>query len=183
MSRRLLETDGLEWVQKGIITPEQRARLLTLYPEEPPAIGLLPLLGSLLIALSALSLVAAYWVRLPEAVRLGLLLGSLAGAYVGAEYFLRRRYESLGIGLVGLGLLLFGASIVLTSRMYQLIGYDLTGLVAWAAAGVALTWVYRSRYLFVLTVAIGGIVQGYNTGQLGAFSYLTAALTAGGLGY
>ncbi|SHL40351.1 DUF2157 domain-containing protein [Hymenobacter psychrotolerans] len=183
MSRKLLETDGLEWVQKGIVTEAQRAQLLALYPEERPAIGLLPLLGSLLILLSALSLVAANWQSLPEAVRLGLLLGSLAGTYAGAEYFLRRQYESLGMGLVGLGLLLFGISIILTSQMYQLIGYDLTGLVAWAVAGVALTWVYRSRFLFILTVAIGGIVQGYNTGQLGAFSYLTAVLTAGGLGY
>jgi len=183
MSQKLLETDGAEWVKKGIISSEQQAQLLALYPEEKPAIGLLPLLGSLLIALSALSLVAANWQDLPELVRLGLLLGSITGSYVAAEYFLRRQYKSLGIGLVGLGLILFGASIILTSQMYQLIGYDLTGLLAWAVAGILLTWLYRSRFLFLLTVIIGGIVQGYNTGQLGVYSYFTAALTAGGLGY
>ncbi|MBC6697387.1 DUF2157 domain-containing protein [Hymenobacter sp. BT190] len=183
MSRRLLETDGRDWVQRGIIAEEQRTKLLALYPAERPPLALLPLLGSLLILLSALSVVAANWQGLPEAVRLALLLGSLAGTYAAAEYFLRRQYESLGMGLVGLALLLFGLSILLTSQMYQLIGYDLSGLVAWAVAGVALTWVYGSRFLFVLTVVIGGLVQGYNTGQLGAFSYLTAGLTAGGLGY
>jgi uncharacterized membrane protein len=85
--------------------------------------------------------------------------------------------------LVCFSLILFGAIIVLTSQMYQLIGYDLTGLLAWAVVGILLTWLYRSQFVFLLTVVIGGIVQGYNTGQLGVFSYFTAALTAGGLGY
>ncbi|WP_426493525.1 DUF2157 domain-containing protein [Hymenobacter sp. 102] len=183
MSRKLLETDGREWVQKGLISEAQREQLLTLYPTEATAVGLLPLLGSLLVGLSALSVVAANWQALPELVRLALLLGSLCGAYAGGEYFRRRGNQDLAMGLVALGLLLFGASIVLTSQLYQLIGYDLTGLLAWAVAGMGLTWLYRSRLLFLMTAVISGIVQGYNTGQLGAFSYLTAVGTALGLGY
>ncbi|UOQ53806.1 DUF2157 domain-containing protein [Hymenobacter cellulosivorans] len=183
MSRTLLETDGPEWVRKGIITAEQHQQLLALYPEDQRAVGLLPLLGSLLLGLSALSIVAANWQGLPEWLRLLLLLGSMGGAYAGGEYFLQRKNESLGIGLIGLGLILFGCGIILTSQMYQLIGYDAPGLLAWALAGTALTYLYRSRTIFVLMAAIGGIVQGYSTGQLGTFSYLTAALTVVGLGY
>ncbi|AHJ99569.1 DUF2157 domain-containing protein [Hymenobacter swuensis] len=183
MSRKLLETDGSDWVQRGIITEQQREQLLALYPTDTAAVGLLPLLGSLLMGLSALSVVAANWQGLPELVRLGLLLGALCGAYAGGEYFRRRGNLNLGMGLIALGLMLFGASIVLTSQLYQLIGYDLTGLLAWAVAGMGLTWLYRRRLLFLMTAVISGIVQGYNTGQLGAFSYLTAAGTALGLGY
>lgn len=183
MSRKLLETDGPEWVKKGIISPKQQQQLLELYPEDARAIGLLPLLGSLLVGLSALSLVAANWQGLPEWLRIGLLLGAFLGAYGSGEFFLRRGNSSVGMGLVGLGLILFGAAIILTGQMYQLIGYDVTGLVAWAVAGTLLTYLYRSRFLFVLTVVIGGVVQGYTTGQLGAFSYAAAVLTAGGLGY
>ena len=183
MSRKLLETEGPEWVRKGIITPEQHQQLLALYPTEERVVGLLPLLGSLLVGLSALSLVAANWQALPEWLRLLLLLGSMGAAYAGGEYFLRRGQESLGTGLVGLGLILFGCGIILTSQMYQLIGYDATGLLAWVLAGTALTYLYRSRTLFILTACIGGIVQGYSTGQLGGFSYFTAALTVWGLGY
>ncbi|RSK46434.1 DUF2157 domain-containing protein [Hymenobacter perfusus] len=183
MSRKLLETEGPDWVQRGIITETQRGQLLALYPTDTAAVGLLPLLGSLLVGLSALSVVAANWQGLPELVRLGLLLGALCGAYAGGEYFRRRGNLNLGMGLIALGLLLFGASIVLTSQLYQLIGYDLTGLLAWAVAGMGLTWLYRSRLLFLMTAVISGIVQGYNTGQMGAFSYLTAVGTALGLGY
>ena len=89
MSRKLLETEGPDWVQRGIITEAQRTQLLDLYPVEAPAIGLLPLLGSLLVGLSALSVVAANWQGLSELVRLGLLLGALGGAYAGGEYFRR----------------------------------------------------------------------------------------------
>ena len=171
MSRKFLETESPQWVDQGIISAEQAQRLLALYPVDAKAIGLLPLLGSLLVALSALSLVAANWRSLPELVRLGILLGAMAGAYGSGEYFRRRGNDQLGIGLVGLGLILFGVSIILVSQMYQLIGYDVTGLVAWAVAATALTYLYRSRFLFLLTVVIGAIVQGYNTEALGAFSY------------
>src|SRR5690349_1622782 len=108
MSRKLLETEGPAWVQKGIISPEQHQQLLALYPEDKNAIGLLPLLGSMLVGLSALSLVAANWQGLPEFVRLGLLLLSMVGAYATGDYFLRRGNGAVGIGLTGLGLILFG---------------------------------------------------------------------------
>ncbi|RTQ47104.1 DUF2157 domain-containing protein [Hymenobacter gummosus] len=183
MSQQFLDTEGPGWVDRGIISPEQLRQLRALYPEEQRTIGLLPLLGSLLVALSALSVVAANWQDLPEALRLALLLGALTGAYAAGEYFLARGYRGLGIGLVGLGLGLFGASIVLTSQLYQLIGYDATGLLAWVVAGVLLTYVYQSRTLLLLTVGIAALAQGYSVGSLSTFSYATAALTAGGLGY
>ena len=183
MSQQFLDNEGPGWVERGIISSEQLRQLRALYPAEARAIGLLPLLGSLLLGLSALSVVAANWQDLPTAVRLALLIGSLAGAYAGGEYFLARGHRGLGIGLVGLGLLLFGAGIVLTSQLYQLIGYDVTGLLAWVVAGVALTYVYQSRSLLLLTVAIGALAQGYSVSSLTTYSYATAALTAGGLGY
>ncbi|OON68295.1 DUF2157 domain-containing protein [Hymenobacter sp. CRA2] len=183
MSQRFLDTEGPGWVERGIISAEQLQQLRALYPEQPRAIGLLPLLGSLLVGLSALSVVAANWQGLPEALRLGLLIGALVGAYAGGEYFLARGHRSMGIGLIGLGLLLFGAGIVLTSQLYQLVGYDVTGLLAWVVAGVGLTYLYQSRSLLLLTVAIGAVAQGYSVGSLSTYSYATAGLLAGGLGY
>ena len=128
MSRKFLETESPAWVAEGLITTEQQQRLLARYPPEAvQAVGLLPLLGSILLLLSALSVVAANWQSLPTPVRLGLLLGSLAAAYAGGEYFLRRGNRRVGHGLVGLGLVLFGVSIILTSQLYQLVGYDVSG--------------------------------------------------------
>ncbi|WP_052733122.1 DUF2157 domain-containing protein [Hymenobacter terrenus] len=183
MSRKFLETESPAWVTEGLISEEQRQKLLARYPSEARALGLLPLLGSILVGLSALSVVAANWQALPEVLRLALLLGSLVGAYAAGAYFLRRGNEDLGHGLIGLGLILFGASIILTSQLYQLVGYDASGLLAWVVAGVAVSYVYGSRLLVLLTVIIGAGVQTYCVEALGIFSYVTVALVAGGLGY
>ena len=183
LSRKFLETEGPAWVAEGLISEEQRQKLLARYPPEAQALGLLPLLGSVLVGLSALSVVAANWQALPDALRLAILLGSLTGSYAAGAYFLRRGNPDLGHGLIGLGLILFGASIILTSQLYQLVGYDVSGLVAWVVAGVALSYVYGSRLLVLLTVVIGAAVQTYCVESLGSFSYATAALVAGGMGY
>jgi uncharacterized membrane protein len=183
MSRKFLETEGPAWVAEGIISEEQRLKLLARYPSEARALGLLPVLGSILVGLSGLSVVAANWQALPDALRLALLLGSFLGAYAAGSYFLRRGNPDLGHGLIGLGLILFGASIILTSQLYQLVGYDASGLLAWVVAGVALSYAYGSRLLVLLTVLIGAAVQTYCVEALGSFSYATAVLVAGGIGY
>ncbi|HEX8329164.1 MAG TPA: DUF2157 domain-containing protein [Hymenobacter sp.] len=183
MSRKFLETEGPVWVAEGIISEQQRQQLLARYPTEVRALGLLPVLGSILVGLSGLSLVAANWQALPEIVRLALLLGSFVGAYAAGAYFLRRGNPDLGHGLIGLGLILFGASIILTSQLYQLVGYDASGLLAWVVAGVALSYAYGSRLLVLLTVLIGAAVQTYCVEALGSFSYATALLVAAGIGY
>jgi len=184
MSRKFLETESPAWVTEGLITAAQRERLLARYPPEAvQAVGLLPLLGSILVGLSALSVVAANWQGLPTAVRLGLLLGSLLAAYAGGEYFLRRGNRRLGHGLVGLGLVLFGVSIILTSQLYQLVGYDVSGLLAWVVVGVLLSYLYTSQPLVLLPILIGAAVQTYCTQALGLFSYATVGLVALGSGY
>ena len=184
MSRKFLDTESPAWVAEGLISEAQRQRLLARYPPEVvQAVGLLPLLGSILVGLSALSVVAANWQSLPTAVRLGLLLSSLLAAYAGGEYFLRRGNRRVGHGLLGLGLVLFGASIVLTSQLYQLVGYDVSGLLAWVVAGVLLSYLYNSQVLILLPVLIGAAVQTYCTQALGTFSYATIGLVALGSGY
>ena len=183
MSRKFLDTESPGWVTDGLISEAQRQQLLARYPPEAQALRLLPLLGSVLVGLSGLSLVAANWQGLPATLRLALLLGSLVASYAAGAYFLRRGNPDLGHGLIGLGLLLFGASIILTSQLYQLVGYDASGLLAWVVAGTALSYVYGSRLLVLLTVLIGAAVQTYCVEALGSFSYATAALVAAGLGY
>ena len=184
MSRKFLETETPAWVAEGLITAAQRERLLARYPSEAVrAVGLLPLLGSILVGLSALSVVAANWQNLPPAARLGLLLGSLLAAYAGGDYFLRRGNRRVGHGLLGLGLVLFGAGIILTSQLYQLVGYDVSGLLAWVVAGVLLSYLYDSQALILLPIVIGAAVQTYCTQALGVFSYATIGLVALGSGW
>ena len=184
MSRKFLETESPAWVTDGLLTEAQRQALLARYPPDAmQAVGLLPLLGSILVGLSALSVLAANWQHLPTALRLGLLLGSVGAAYASGEYFVRRGNRSVGHGLLALGLVAFGTSIILTSQLYQLVGYDVSGLLAWVVVGVLLSFLYDSATLTLLPVLIGAAVQTYCTQALGSFSYATAALVVLGCGW
>ena len=58
LSRKFLETESLGWVADGLISEVQRQQLLARYPPEAQALRLLPLLGSVLVGLSGLSVVA-----------------------------------------------------------------------------------------------------------------------------
>jgi uncharacterized membrane protein len=182
LSRKFLETESPQWVAEGLISAEQQARLLQRYPEQERAIGLLPLLGGLLLGLGILSLVAANWQGLPEPVRLALLLGTLLAAYLSGERALGRGQRPLGIGLLSVGLLTFGAGIVLTGQMYHLVSHDAKALLLWGCAGLGLTWLYRSRVLYLLTLLILCVAQGVSTQQFHAFSYVGLALLVVGLG-
>ena len=170
---------------EGLITEAQRQALLARHPPGVvPVVGLLPLLGSALVGLSILSLLAANWVALSVPVRLAVLLGSTSGAFLVGRFFGRRGNHSLGHGLAALGLLGIGVSIVLIGKMFsQLVPYAAEGLLAWVAVGVALTFNYRSRLLALSTVLIAAAAQTYAAEALGSFSYATAALVAGGLGW
>ncbi|GAA4367981.1 hypothetical protein GCM10023185_40270 [Hymenobacter saemangeumensis] len=182
MSRKFIETDGPQWVEEGIISPEQYARLLGRYPEQERAIGLLPLLGGLLVGLGILSLVAANWQALPELLRLAILLFTLLAAYTAGERALRQGQRPLGIGLLCVGLLTFGAGIVLTGQMYHLVSHDVRALLLWALAGLALTWLYRSRFLFLLTLVILGAAMAYSVHEFEVYSYVGLGLLVLGLG-
>ena len=183
MSRKFIETEGPRWVAEGIITAEQQVRLLRLYPEQERAIGLLPLLGGLLLGLGVLSLVAANWQDLPELVRLAILLFTLLAAYAAGEQALRRQQRPLGIGLLSVGLLTFGAGIVLTGQMYHLVSHDARALLLWATAGLALTWLYRSRFLYLLTLTILCGAMWFSVQEFHVYSFVGLALLVGGLGW
>ena len=183
MSRKFLDIESPAWVAEGLISEAQRQQLLARYPPEAVrAVGLLPLLGSILVGLSALSVVAANWPALPTAARLALLVGTVVAAYAGGDYFGRRGNRRLGHALLGLGLVAFGVSIILTSQLYQLVGYDVSGLLAWVVASVLLSYLVDSQGLLLLPIVIGAAVQAYCTQALGSFSYAIAGLVALGSG-
>ena len=96
LSRKFLDTESPGWVTDGLISEAQRQKLLARYPPEAQALGLLPVLGSMLVGLSGLSVVAANWQGLPATLRLALLLGSLLGSYRGGRVLFAARQPRFG---------------------------------------------------------------------------------------
>lgn len=184
MSKRWLEREGPRWVQEQMITHDQYERIRGLYgkPGKSFSAGLLPVLGGVLAGLGVLSLVAANWQSLPELFRVLLLCAAMAGAYAGGGQLLRRGASGLGIALISIGLFLFGAGIILIGQMFHMIAYSALSLVVWGAAGAALSYVYRSRYLSLISLAIATAAQWYSMESLSSFSYAAFALLVLGMG-
>ena len=183
MSRKIIEKEGRRWTELGIVTPEQYKQILGLYTEKKNAIGLVPILGSLLVGLGILSFTAANWQDIPQMFRLILIIASMCGFYVAGEMQLRRGHDKLGIALVGIGLITFGAGIVLIAQMFHLEAYDVTSWIIWGIAGILLTYLYTSRYLYLLSLLLFSIAQWYSVVEFHNFSYAAFGLMIVGLGY
>lgn len=183
MSKKFIVTESRRWVEAGIVTTEQAERIAQLYTDRKQAVGLVPLLGGVLIGLGILSFTAANWQAIPELMRLLIILAAMAGFYGAGDTVLKRGHDRIGIALLGLGLLSFGAGIVLIAQMFHLEAYDVTSWIIWGTAGLLLTQLYRSRYLYTITALLFMIAQWYSVAQFDRFSYAAFAIGMIGLGW
>ncbi|MFD0678716.1 MULTISPECIES: DUF2157 domain-containing protein [unclassified Paenibacillus] len=183
MSRKWVEKEGLRWVENDIVTREQYNQIVSLYDDKKHAVGVLPLLGSILVGLGILSFVAANWQDIPQLARLFMIAIFMIAFYAGGETFLKKGNEKLGIALIALGLITFGSGIILTGQMFHLMAYDSTSFIVWGIAGILLTYLYRSRFLYLISLLILTLTQWYSTVEMDHFSFIAFAIMVIGLGY
>ncbi|MBP1995854.1 DUF2157 domain-containing protein [Paenibacillus eucommiae] len=183
MSRKIIEKEAHRWTEMGIITSAQYAQIMNLYTEKKRAIGLVPILGSILVGLGILSFMAANWQAIPELLRLIVILGGMIGFYFAGETMLRKDHDKLGIALISLGLVMFGAGIILIAQMFHLEAYNATSWIVWGTAGLLLTYLYQSRYLYLITLVLYAVAQMNSTMEFNQFSYAAFILSVAGLGY
>jgi LPXTG-motif cell wall-anchored protein len=183
LSRKWVEKEGPRWVERGIVSTEQYRQILSLYDEKKHAIGVLPLLGSMLVGLGILSFVAANWQDIPQLARLAMIAVVMVLFYAGGESLLKKGYDRLGISLVAVGLVTFGAGIVLVGQMFHLMAYDIASFIVWAVAGTLLTYLYRSRFLYLISLLIFTGAQWYSAMVMHHFSFVAFGLMIAGLGY
>ncbi|WP_167577747.1 DUF2157 domain-containing protein [Ammoniphilus sp. YIM 78166] len=181
MTDKWLRREGSVWVEKNIISPEQLEEIIKLYPESPRRISqLLPILASVLIGLSLLTFVASNWNGIPDIARLILLIATTVGFY--ATGFVRGQISWVGQGLIGLGVVSFGASVILIGQMFHLIAYDATVFVLWSLAALGTLYLFRRTFFYLLSSALllGG--QIYSIASFDHVSWLLFILTILGLG-
>lgn len=141
-------------------------------------------LGSLLLGLAVITLVAANWQVWSRELRVGLLLSVFVGVNAGGFYLWRRpgdRWQRrLGQGLLFLGALILGANMALMAQMFHQSGSPAGLYLVWGIGVLAMAYSLRLTLLGMLSVLLIGI--GYWRGQsdlyyLETFSWLRLMLT------
>lgn len=157
--QRKLERDLDRWIGSGWVDPAHRDAILADSARGPghwSAAGAGLILGAALLALAALSFVAANWADMPRLARFVLILAALWAAFAGAGHAFRRANPALGHALALVGAALFGAAIMLTAQTFNISAFRNTGVLLWAVGAMAVALAIPSRPVLALSALLGG---------------------------
>lgn len=113
-----LNAETVVWVDEGIISDEQSAKILSLYDVKASNLRAIMLTaGGILLGLGAVSFVMAHWHELDKFFRMCLIAGVYAASL--CAYFLTGRSTKTGRAFLLLASGIFGAGIYLITHMYD----------------------------------------------------------------
>ena len=161
-----------EWQRDGTISAEQGQAILARYPGDSVGyetarrrqglvIGL-SILGAVLVGLGIITFFAANWDEIPRSVKLGALIAGVVLSY-GAGFFLWQRlgYTAVGIALVLLGCIIYGAGVHLIGQIYH-VPVDHPNLTAfWFLGVLPLAYVTRSKPVMFLAIVLFLVAAGF----------------------
>lgn len=169
--RHQLRQEAEHWQEEGLIDGEIYAQLSRRYgfgeldtSSRNRFVAIFLVLGSILLGLAAITLVAANWQAWSRGIKAGLLLALFVGVNVGGFYLWRGSGESwqsrLGKGLLLLGALILGANLALMSQMFHRSGSVYHLLLVWALGVLAMAFSLRLTLLGILAAILMGLGYG-----------------------
>lgn len=146
-----LEIESTGWVNEGVITAEQRQRLLARHPV--PAGGMnrflaiLAMVGGALLVVGVSLVIKSNWERIGDWVKIGGLLALLGGfSYAGWRLKVAPgEWPRIGDASLMVAAVSFFLGIVLVSQIFHLDSRPPNGVLLWWAGIVALPWIARAR--------------------------------------
>ena len=151
------------WIDQGWVEAGNRDAILgdaAARSRHWTATGALTILGAVLLALSALTFVAANWECMPRLARFGVILLPLWASLAGAGQAFDRKSPALGHALAVLAVGLFGVAIVLTAQTFNMASFRNTAVLIWSLAGLVTALALPSRPVLILSALLGGLWAG-----------------------
>lgn len=153
-----LRGDVPRWVERGWLRAEDAQSVLADAEAARPGPialpSLLALLGTVLVAVGALLFLAANWQGMERLSKLAVLFGALWGAHAAAWAALRAGLDRFAEALLLLGVLLFGAGIMLVGQIYHLPADPPAGVLIWALGAVLAAWAWPSEWAACAALAL-----------------------------
>ena len=166
-----LRKDLEDWQKEGLVHPDQAQAILARYGLVPgetvrtlhrsKLVSIIAVLGVILVGVGVILLIGANWQHISKLSRLALLILVTAASYA-AGYRMAydsQKYPKVGMALLLLGSLLWGASIFLIGQMYHSGGGggEVKAVLYWFIGVFPLAYVLLSPLHLALSLVLGSI--------------------------
>ena len=161
-----LKKDLPGWIKRGWVPAKHEAAILAdaAGGEEASRVPLATaIMGVLLIGGGIMLYFAANWDGMSKLLKLTVLLGAMWAAYGVAFLFLRNNQDleqKIGQAMLVLGLLLFGANIMLVSQAFHISDRAPNGILMWTLGALAGAWLLRSHALAIMGILLATLWTG-----------------------
>lgn len=149
-----------QWVEQGWLAPDHEQIILDHTAAQVRGVRRAPLafavLGVLVFGAGVITFFAANWAGMAKLTKLAVLFGSLWSAYAAAGWLLASKdtaNKMLGEALLFLGVILFGANIMLIAQIYHLAGHYPNAVLMWALGALAVIYLVPTQ-----TAAVTGLI-------------------------
>jgi len=148
-----------DWVGRGWVTPISAEAILQHVGARPVGThflaSALAVLGVLLFGSGIITYFAANWDAMPKLAKLAVLLSTLWFSHGVGGYLLREdRYPRLAQALLLLGVILFGANVMLIAQIYHIQSHYPNGILLWALGGLLTAYLMPSQPAMVAALAL-----------------------------
>ena len=162
---RRLPAEVTRWQADGLISEEQAAAILGRYDSNGAASGggaignrvvtVIAIMGVSLIGLGVIAFIAANWSAIPALAKLALMvIGTPVIYIIGWFVGYRFGYARVGVAIILLGAIAFGASIHLIAQAYHVPVNHPNLVPLWFLGVVPLAYITRSRALLGLSLIL-----------------------------
>jgi uncharacterized membrane protein len=156
---RQLRLDLEEWIAKGLVPATSREAILESVGGRsgPSLVLMLAIFGVILIGAGAMSYVAANWPEMSKFARLVVLFGTMWAAFAAAILCFVSDRAFIGQAFVLLGVLMFGANIMLIAQTYNINSHWPDGTLMWGLGALAAAALVPSRAALAAAMALGAL--------------------------
>jgi len=160
--KRLKEEMDL-WLEEGIISREQKERLLARYEVLEEAdetagpgrlITTISMLGAVLVGAGIVLFIASNWAEVPRWGKLLMIFSSMLTCYGLGFYFgyEKKNYPTVGGALIFLGSIIFGAGIFLIAQIYHIFVHYPHLPLLWGLGILPLAYLFRFNNVMALAI-------------------------------
>ena len=148
-----------EWLESGTITQEQAQQMIADVDQKNKEVRstkfivAISTIGAVLFGLGAILFVASNWQKIPNLMKVLILLGSTLSAYYLGYLFKydKKNLPKVGASLFFLSALLFGASVFLIAQIYHINANAHSLVLIWLIGVLPLVYAFRSEPIAALT--------------------------------